>query len=114
AEVKRVVKFIKDQAEEIEIETLSENMIEFPTEEEEVVLEEGEKDPLFDDCLRLIVRHNKASTSMLQRYLKIGYNRAARIIDQLEEAGHIAKGEGAKPRKVLARLEDIVGLEEEG
>ena len=114
AEVKRVVKFIKDQAEEIEIETLSENMIEFPTEEEEVVLEEGEKDPLFDDCLRLIVRHNKASTSMLQRYLKIGYNRAARIIDQLEEAGHIAKGEGAKPRKVLARLEDIVGIEEEG
>lgn len=114
SEVKRVVKFIKDQAEEIEIETHQGSMVEFlpETEEEEVVLEEGEKDPFFDDCLRLIVRHNKASTSMLQRYLKIGYNRAARIIDQLEEAGHIAPGEGAKPRKVLARLEDIIGVEE--
>lgn len=61
------------------------------------------KDPLFDDALRLICQHDKASASLLQRRLQVGYARAARILDQLEEAGIIGPGEGSKPRDVLVK-----------
>jgi len=65
-----------------------------------------EKDNLFDDALRLICQHDKASASLLQRRLAIGYARAARILDQLEMAGIIGPGEGAKPRDVLIKNPD--------
>lgn len=61
------------------------------------------KDPLFEDALRLICQHDKASASLLQRRLSVGYARAARILDQLEEAGIIGPGEGSKPRDVLVK-----------
>jgi S-DNA-T family DNA segregation ATPase FtsK/SpoIIIE len=61
------------------------------------------KDPLFDDAVRLICQHDRASASLLQRRLSIGYARAARILDQLEDAGIIGPGEGAKPRDVLVK-----------
>ncbi|MCX6791626.1 MAG: DNA translocase FtsK, partial [Candidatus Gottesmanbacteria bacterium] len=53
-------------------------------------------DPLFEDALRLICQHDKASASLLQRRLSVGYARAARILDQLEDAGVIGPGEGSK------------------
>lgn len=61
------------------------------------------KDPLFDDALRLICQHDKASASLLQRRMSIGYARAARILDQLEMSGIIGPAEGAKPRDVLIK-----------
>jgi S-DNA-T family DNA segregation ATPase FtsK/SpoIIIE len=61
------------------------------------------KDPLFADAIRLICQHDKASASLLQRRLSVGYARAARILDQLEEAGVIGPGEGSKPRDVLVK-----------
>lgn len=61
------------------------------------------KDQLFEDAIRLICQHDKASASLLQRRLSVGYARAARILDQLEEAGIIGPGEGAKPRDVLVK-----------
>jgi S-DNA-T family DNA segregation ATPase FtsK/SpoIIIE len=61
------------------------------------------KDPLFEDALRLICQHDKASASLLQRRLSVGYARAARILDQLEAAGIISPGEGSKPRDVLVK-----------
>lgn len=61
------------------------------------------KDPLFQDSMRLVVQHDKASASLLQRRLSIGYARAARILDQLEEEGIISPGEGSKPRDVLIK-----------
>lgn len=64
------------------------------------------KDPLFEDALRLICQHDKASASLLQRRLSVGYARAARILDQLEEAGIIGPGEGSKPRDVLVKNAD--------
>ena len=64
---------------------------------------EDGKDPLFGDALTLICQYDKASASLLQRRLKLGYARAARIMDQLEEAGIIGPGEGAKPRDVLVK-----------
>lgn len=61
------------------------------------------KDQLFVDALRLICQHDKASASLLQRRLSVGYARAARILDQLEAAGIISPGEGSKPRDVLVK-----------
>ena len=64
------------------------------------------RDPLFEDALRLICQHDKASASLLQRRLSVGYARAARILDQLELAGIIGPGEGSKPRDVLVKNPD--------
>ncbi|MBI5620698.1 DNA translocase FtsK [Candidatus Gottesmanbacteria bacterium] len=60
-------------------------------------------DHLFEDAIRLVCQHDKASASLLQRRLSIGYARAARILDQLEESGIIGPGEGSKPRDVLMK-----------
>ncbi len=67
-------------------------------------------DPLFEEAARLIVRHQQGSTSLIQRRLKLGYNRAGRIIDQLESAGVLGPFEGSKSREVL--IEDEFGLEQ--
>ena len=68
----------------------------------------GDKDPLFDEVARLIVSSNTASTSSLQRRYSIGYNRAGKIMDQLEAAGVVGPAHGGKPRSVLV---DAVTLE---
>ncbi len=64
------------------------------------------RDEKFEEALRLICQYDKASASLLQRRLQVGYARAARILDQLEEVGAIGPGEGAKPRDVLAKNPD--------
>lgn len=58
-------------------------------------------EPLFDEGVQIVIKAGKASTSFLQRHLKIGYSRAARMIDMMEEAGVVGPGEGAKPREIL-------------
>jgi len=63
-------------------------------------------DALFEDALRLVCQYDKASASLLQRRLSVGYARAARILDQLELAGVIGAGEGSKPRDVLVKNPD--------
>ena len=68
--------------------------------------DEEERDPLFRDAALLIVIHQQGSTSMIQRKLKLGYNRAGRIIDQLEAAGILGPLEGSKGRKVLIETEE--------
>jgi S-DNA-T family DNA segregation ATPase FtsK/SpoIIIE len=60
-----------------------------------------EDDPLLEDAIQIILQSGKASTSLLQRRLKVGYARAARIIDQLEKRDVVGPGEGSKPREVL-------------
>ncbi len=59
------------------------------------------RDPMFEDAARLIVMHQQGSTSLIQRKMKLGYNRAGRIIDQLEAAGIVGPFEGSKAREVL-------------
>ncbi len=67
---------------------------------------DGEKDELFEEAVRTICQYDRASASLLQRRLKVGYARAARIIDELEMAGIVGPGDGSKPRDVLVRNAD--------
>ncbi len=65
----------------------------------------GEEDPLFEDAVRLILETEEASISKLQRRFRIGYTRAARLIDAMESRGLVGPYEGSRPRKVLMTLE---------
>ncbi len=69
--------------------------------------EPGERDKLFREAAEVVIQHQLGSTSLLQRRLKIGYGRAARIIDQLHDAGVLGPPDGSKARDVLAGLEDL-------
>lgn len=70
----------------------------------------GDRDSMFEDAAKIVVNHQQGSASLLQRKLKLGYNRAGRIVDQLEKAGIIGPFEGSKARKVL--FSDITSLEQ--
>ena len=72
------------------------------------------KDSYFMEAAKIIIDKEKASIGMLQRYLKVGFNRAARIMDQLEEAGIVGPEEGTKPRKVLMSPEEFENFIDEG
>ena len=77
--------------------------------------EEGgdeENDPLYNDAVRLVVEFGKASTSLLQRRLRIGYGRAAHLIDLMERDGIVGAADGPKPREVLKRPEWLSEVEE--
>ncbi len=89
------------------------NLPEFVGDEEggkNTELEMGERDPMFDEAARVIVQHQQGSTSLIQRKMKLGYNRAGRIIDQLEMAGVVGPYGGSKAREVL--IKDMVYLEQ--
>ena len=107
-EVAAVVKFLSEQTNgqydheiEKQINTLK------GTKQEEVSLEANERDVYFADAGKFIIEKDKASIGMLQRVFKIGFNRAARIMDQLCEAGVVGQEEGTKPRKVLMSMEQF-------
>jgi S-DNA-T family DNA segregation ATPase FtsK/SpoIIIE len=71
-----------------------------------------ESDPLFADAVRLVIEFGKASTSLLQRRLRIGYGRAAHLIDLMERDGIVGAADGPKPREVLKRPDWITEVEE--
>jgi S-DNA-T family DNA segregation ATPase FtsK/SpoIIIE len=73
---------------------------------DEDVTEEDEE--LVEKCLEIIRQEKRASTSLLQRRLRLGYTRAARIVDILEQRGILGPGEGAKPREILVDLDAAV------
>ena len=65
---------------------------------------------MFRDAVRVVIENKKASTSLLQRRLRIGYGRAARVIEQMEEQGIIGAADGSRPREVLvSSLDDVFG-----
>jgi S-DNA-T family DNA segregation ATPase FtsK/SpoIIIE len=68
---------------------------------------DGDRDKLFREAAEIVIQHQQGSTSLLQRRLKVGYGRAARIIDQLHAAGILGPPDGSKPRDVLAGLDDV-------
>jgi DNA segregation ATPase FtsK/SpoIIIE, S-DNA-T family len=67
----------------------------------------GDRDKLFREAAEIVIQHQQGSTSLLQRRLKVGYGRAARIIDQLHAAGILGPPDGSKPREVLRGLDDL-------
>jgi len=98
-EVTRIVEFLKEQAEPEFKEEILETT---PDESETALLDFGEvEDKLFDEAARFIVEHRKASTSLLQRRFRIGYGRAARLLDVLEHEGIVGPSVGSKAREVL-------------
>ena len=72
-----------------------------------------ERDEYFEAAARFVIEKDKASIGMLQRMFKIGFNRAARIVDQLSDAGIVGPEEGTKPRKVLMSSEQLESYFEE-
>jgi S-DNA-T family DNA segregation ATPase FtsK/SpoIIIE len=122
-EAKDVIKFIKDEYGKLvdekgeDLATKSQNFMEKDLEKElERKKEEGllfdEDDPLFEEAKRIVIESGKASSSLLQRRLRVGYARAARLIDMLEEKGIVGSADGAKPREILVGSDEI-GLENE-
>ena len=71
-------------------------------------VEEEYDDPLYNDIVDFVIETQKASASLLQRRFKVGYNRAARIVDLLEERGVIGPQNGSKPREVLIKKDNNV------
>ena len=101
-EIKRVVDSIKEQ--QIEIKTGKQNEI---IKEIENQTSNEEVDEYLEQAIDMVVNDGQASVSYIQRKFKVGYSRAARIIDQLEERGIVGGHEGSKPRKVLITLEEL-------
>jgi S-DNA-T family DNA segregation ATPase FtsK/SpoIIIE len=73
---------------------------------------DSEDDPMYGDAVKLVVEFGKASTSLLQRRLRIGYGRAAHLIDLMEQDGIVGAADGPKPREVLKRPDWISEIEE--
>lgn len=116
-EIAAVVEFWRSQG----TAEYDQKFLEAPKEERERVSAGGsddgnsgsdDNDPLFEDAVRLVLEFGKASTSLLQRRLRIGYGRAAHLIDLMERDGIVGAADGPKPREVLKRPEWITEVEE--
>ncbi|MBU1125307.1 MAG: DNA translocase FtsK [Candidatus Omnitrophica bacterium] len=97
-EIERVVDFIKSQGEPLYDEEILKD-------QQKTSLAQGEKDDLYEQAVRVIMESNQASVSILQRRMRLGYTRAARIIDAMELEGLVGSFEGSKPRKILVDRE---------
>ena len=105
-EVKSVCDFIRNQGEA----NYNQEAVESITTNNTSQTMQDDKDELYNDAVKLVVADGQASISYLQRKLKIGYSRAARIVDQMEEMGVVSGYDGSKPRKVLIEEEDLENL----
>lgn len=118
-EVSDVVGFIREQNGEVTYSAeMEEKLNSMESTNTTVSIDSGQgtgdgRDAYFADAARLLMEKEKGSIGMLQRYFKIGFNRAARIMDQLEEAGIVGPEEGTKPRRVLMTPEQFEQYKEE-
>ena len=116
-EVGAVVDFLKNQSVETSYDTEITNQIESSAATSATTggssNGDSDRDEYFQDAARLIIESDKASIGMLQRKFKIGFNRAARIMDQLAEAGIVGPEEGTKPRTILMSPEQFEEYVEE-
>ena len=100
-EISEVVKFWKAQGEAEYVHGFLEGPKEDVAKEEDGGLESDNNDPMYDDAVRLVFEFGKASTSLLQRRLRIGYGRAAHLIDMMYNDGLVGPADGSKPRELL-------------
>jgi DNA segregation ATPase FtsK/SpoIIIE, S-DNA-T family len=98
-EIERIVDFIKKQARP----SYDETIIDYRADSSDADKSDGEFDEKYDEAIELVTELGQASISLVQRYLKVGYNRAARMIERMEAEGVVGPSDGVKPRKVLAR-----------
>jgi S-DNA-T family DNA segregation ATPase FtsK/SpoIIIE len=98
-EISRIVSFIRKQ----ETPVYDESIQKFKVETQEGEKADGDFDEKYDEAVELVTELGQASVSLVQRYLKVGYNRAARMIERMEKEGVVGPSDGVKPRKVLAR-----------
>ena len=112
-EVYDVVDFIKKQYKEMKYNDIVSQHIEAKaagasqSKDDGAQQDQDANDEFFEDAARLIIKKQKASVGMLQREFRIGFNRAARIMDSLAEDGVVGPEEGTKPRKILMSLEEF-------
>ena len=117
AEVKRVVNYIKEHSSDFDyLEEVTDNQkVEGMTikafDQGQSSSDENGRDAYFEEAKRLVVDFEKGSASFLQRKLRVGYARAAGLLDELEEAGIVGPGNGSKPREVLINKESYQGME---
>jgi S-DNA-T family DNA segregation ATPase FtsK/SpoIIIE len=104
-EIHAVVEFISKQSPPAFDTAMHEKLQSTSAPEEDVTAEDEE---LVEKCIEIIRQEKRASTSLLQRRLRLGYTRAARIVDILEQRGILGPGEGAKPREILVDLDAAV------
>ena len=104
-EIHGVVEFVSNQSPPAFDTAMHEKLQSTSAPEEEVTAEDEE---LVEKCIEIIRQEKRASTSLLQRRLRLGYTRAARIVDILEQRGILGPGEGAKPREILVDLDAAV------
>ncbi len=97
-EVKRITDFWRNQA---EIRGWEDRYISFNVEQNKIEVNGGEIDEKYKEAVELVLKTRQASISMLQRRLRVGYNRAARMIEMMEEQGIVGPSDGVKPREVL-------------
>jgi len=112
-EVRRLVKFVKEQGEPEYDERLI-NVIKSPGGDVPWEDEDGEKDENYEKAAELILHTGQASASYLQRKLKLGYARASRIIDQMEQDGILGPSEGSKPREILIDIKRYMEEKKKG
>lgn len=113
-EIKRVIDHLKQQADPDYVEEVTEKQMSTGLVSAEGTMGDEEDDPLLREAKDVIFKAKKASASLLQRRLRIGYSRAARILDLLEEQGFIGPADGARPREVLgSSLESNESLDRE-
>ena len=105
-EIRRLVEFVSGQAKPAFDPAMHEKLESSATSADEEVSDEDEE--LVEKCIEIIRQEKRASTSLLQRRLRLGYTRAARIVDILEQRGILGPGEGAKPREILVDLDAAV------
>ena len=98
-EIERIVDFVKKQA----MPAYDESISEYHPDSPEAEKRDEEFDEKYDEAVELVTELGQASISLVQRYLKVGYNRAARMIERMEAEGVVGPSDGVKPRKVLAR-----------
>jgi S-DNA-T family DNA segregation ATPase FtsK/SpoIIIE len=98
-EIEKVVDFIKEQAEPVYNEQILQEQ------QKSALAKNGEKDELYDEAVRVVMETNQASVSILQRRIRLGYTRAARIIDMMELDGLVGPFEGSKARRILVDRE---------
>ena len=106
-EVQAVVNYLINNNKDVEYnEEVAKAEISTPDNDNQTADDDG-NDVLFEEAARFVIEKDKGSTSMIQRMFKVGFNRASRIIEQLEKAGVVGPDEGTKPRKVLMSIEQF-------